>query len=272
MSVISNVISQQGGDEEFCSYSALGETVVAGSVQPVTWQLPQETPVALQINSEPYTVMMATPADLRDFALGFLIGEGILKDPKEIRGILVMPGDEGVTVDIAVPEAALETSRLARRSVEGRAGCGLCGLEDIASVVRPLPVLERRWAPTPEAIERAAATLFQHQPMNQFNRSVHGAAWVSRNGEIKLVREDVGRHNALDKLIGTLVRDEFDIHDGFVLMTSRCSFELVQKTVTAGIGALVTVSAPTSLALDLARKSNLFLAALAKGKPVVFNS
>jgi len=266
------VISHQGGDESFCSRPASGETVVAGAVQPVTWQLPQETPVALQINSEPYTVMMATPADLRDFAFGFLIGEGILKDSKAIRGVLVMPGDEGITVDVAVPEAALETSRLARRSVEGRTGCGLCGIEDISSAVRPLPVLERHWSPTPEAIEAAASTLFQHQPMNQFNRSVHGAAWVSREGEIKLVREDVGRHNALDKLIGALVRDDVDVHDGFVLMTSRCSFELVQKAVTAGIGALVTVSAPTSLALDLARKSNLFLAALAKGRPVVFNS
>lgn len=272
MGVMANVISGQGGGEALCSYPALGEAVVAGATQPVTWQLPQETPVALQINSEPYTVMMATPADLRDFAFGFLVGEGILKNPKDIRGVLVMPGEDGVTVDVAVPEAALDVSRLARRSVEGRTGCGLCGIEDIASVVRPLPVLDRHWAPAPEAVEHAAATLFQHQPMNQYNRSVHGAAWVSRDGQIRLVREDVGRHNALDKLIGALVRDDLDVHDGFVLMTSRCSFELVQKTVTAGIGALVTVSAPTSLALDLARKSNLFLAALAKGKPVVFNS
>jgi FdhD protein len=272
MSVMPNVISEQGGDESFCSYPALGETVVAGAVEPVTWQLPQETPVALQINSEPYTVMMATPADLRDFAFGFLVGEGILKNPKEIRGVLVMPGDEGITVDVAVPEAALETSRLARRSVEGRTGCGLCGIEDISSAVRPLPKLERTWSPAPKAIEQAVADLNAHQPMNRFNRSVHGAAWVSKAGEIQLVREDVGRHNALDKLIGALMRDGVNVRDGFVLMTSRCSFELVQKAVTAGIGGLVTVSAPTALALELARKSNLFLAALAKGKPVVFNS
>jgi FdhD protein len=266
-----NVISQRSGDESFCSYPALGEAVVAGTLQPVTWQLPQETPVALQINSEPYTVMMATPADLRDFAFGFLVGEGILKNPGDIRGVLVMPGEDGITVDVAVPETALETSRLARRTVEGRTGCGLCGIEDISSALRPLPVLERQWAPSAKAIERAAAALFQHQPMNQYNRSVHGAAWVSAEGDIRLVREDVGRHNALDKLIGALLAKNEDLKSGFVLMTSRCSFELVQKTVTAGIGALVTVSAPTALALDLARKSNLFLAALAKGSPVVFN-
>jgi FdhD protein len=266
------VISERGGDKSFCSYPALGETVVGGTLQPVTWQLPEETPVALQINSEPYTVMMATPADLRDFAFGFLIGEGILKNPADVQGVLVMPGEDGITVDVAVPETALEISRLARRSVEGRTGCGLCGIEDISSALRPLPILERQWSPSPDVIERAAAALFQHQPMNQFNRSVHGAAWVSRDGEIRLAREDVGRHNALDKLIGALRVKNEDLGNGFVLMTSRCSFELVQKTVTAGIGALVTVSAPTALALDLARKSNLFLAALAKGRPVIFNS
>jgi FdhD protein len=108
--------------------------------------------------------------------------------------------------------------------------------------------------------------------MNRLNRSVHGAAWVTQDGQILLVREDVGRHNALDKLIGALLIKEQNLQDGFVLMTSRCSFELVQKTVTAGIDALVTVSAPTALALDLARKSNLFLAALGPGGPVVFNS
>jgi FdhD protein len=216
--------------------------------------------------------MMATPADLRDFAFGFLVGEGILKDPKQIRGVLEMPGEDGVTVDVAVPETALETSRLARRSIEGRTGCGLCGVEDISSAVRPLPKLTRTWSPSPKAIERAVKDLNAHQPMNQFNRSVHGAAWVSKAGDILLVREDVGRHNALDKLIGALLRDDRDLQEGFVLMTSRCSFELVQKTVTAGIGGLVTVSAPTALALELAKKSNLFLAALAKGNPVIFNS
>ncbi len=158
MGVMANVISRQGGNESLCSYPAMGETVVAGTAQPVTWQLPQETPVALQINSEPYTVMMATPSDLRDFAFGFLIGEGILKDPKEIRGVLEMPGDEGITIDVAVPETALEVSRLARRSIEGRTGCGLCGIEDIASAVRPLPFLDRNWAPSADAIERQFRT------------------------------------------------------------------------------------------------------------------
>src|SRR6185312_11314455 len=161
MSGMPNVISQRSGDESFCSYPALGETVVGGTLQPVTWQLPEETPVALQINSEPYTVMMATPADLRDFAFGFLVGEGILKNPRDIQGVLVMPVESGMAVDVAVPETALETSRLARRSIEGRTGCGLCGVEDIASALRPLPMLTRSWSPATAAIQRAAEGLFQ---------------------------------------------------------------------------------------------------------------
>jgi FdhD protein len=265
-------VAPEGG-KEFCSQAAVGEMRDNGGMsERVTWQLPEETPIALQINSEPYTVMMGTPADLRDFAVGFLVGEGIMKNHRDIRGVLVMPVDGGIAVDVAVPESGLETSRLAHRAIEGRTGCGLCGIEDISSALRPLARLKRTWSPTTEAIGRAATDLNERQPMNRFNRSVHGAAWVSREGEILLVREDVGRHNALDKLIGALLRNDHDVHDGFVLMTSRCSFELVQKTVTAGIGGLVTVSAPTVLALDLARKSNLFLAALAKSKPVIFNS
>jgi FdhD protein len=271
MNVVPKGVSQPKGGAELCSRPVTGELTSASGTQSVTWQLPEETPVALQINSEPYTVMMSTPADLRDFAVGFLVGEGIVPDPSKIQGILVMPVDGGMAIDVAVPETAVETSRLARRAMEARTGCGLCGVEDIESAVRPLKQLDRSWPPTPEAIRRAAQGLNEHQPMNRFNRSVHGAAWVSKDGEIQFVREDVGRHNALDKLIGALYANGIDRKNGFVLMTSRCSFELVQKSVTAGIGALVTVSAPTVLALELATKANLFLAALGPGGPVVFN-
>jgi len=272
VNVVPKGVSQPEGGAELCSRPAVGELHSASGTQSVTWQLPEEVPVALQINSEPYTVMMSTPADLRDFATGFLVGEGIVPDPSKIQGILVMPVDAGMAIDVAVPETAIETSRLARRAMEARTGCGLCGVEDIESAVRPLQELDRAWSPTSEAIRSAEKSLFEHQPMNRFNRSVHGAAWVSKNGEIQFVREDVGRHNALDKLIGALYTSGIDRTDGFVLMTSRCSFELVQKSVTAGITALVTVSAPTVLALELAKKANLFLASLGPGGPVVFNS
>jgi FdhD protein len=243
-----------------------------GTATDVVWQLPEETPVAIQFNSEPYAVMMATPADLRDFAIGLAVAEGLVRDASAIQGVLVMPVDNGVAVDIAIDDGALVKERFARRAIEGRSGCGLCGVEDIASALRPLTPVTREWTPGADAVRTAAAALHDRQPMNRINRSVHGAAWATRDGDIRLVREDVGRHNALDKLIGAMVEANIDPQTGFVLMTSRCSFELVQKSVTAGIGALVTVSAPTTLALDLAKSANLFLAALHRGEPVVFNS
>jgi FdhD protein len=237
----------------------------------VTWQLPEEVAVALQINSAPYTVMMASPANLADFGIGFALAEGIVTKRSDIRGVLVMPVENGMTVDIAVGEDALETARMVRRSIEGRSGCGLCGVENIADVVRVTGPVPHRVQPAPAAILKAAAALPGHQPMNRLNHTVHGAAWVSLDGEVGTVREDVGRHNALDKLIGALAEAGTDLSAGFVLMTSRCSFELVQKSATVGIGALVTVSAPTLLALEIARKARMFLAALGDRGVVVFN-
>lgn len=242
-----------------------------GSARPIVWSLPEEVPVALQINSQSYAVMMATPADLRDFAVGLLIGEGILTDPAGVRGVLVMPEQNGITIDVAIEDRALHTTRISRRAIEGRTGCGLCGVEELAQALKPLPRLTSPFAPAPAAVLKAAKALHAAQPMNLVNRTVHGAAWVKPAGEIALVREDVGRHNALDKLIGALTSSGAELANGFVLMTSRCSFELVQKCAFAGIGALVTVSAPTALARDLAITSGMYLAALGGSEVVVFN-
>ena len=260
MNVMPNAVSQEAGSAGLCSRPALGETTVGGTTQPVTWQLPEETPVALQINSEPYTVMMATPADLRDFTIGFLVGEGIVKNARDIQGVLVMPVESGMAVDVAVPETSLETSRLARRAIEGRTGCGLCGVEDIASALRPLPILARSWSPATDVIQRAAEGLFQHQPMNRLNRSVHGAAWVSQDGQILLVREDVGRHNALDKLIGwALEAGKIPLSDDVLLVSGRVSYEIVQKAIAASIPFIAAVGAPSSLAVELSDRFNLTL-------------
>jgi FdhD protein len=259
--------------DAMCSRAATGELRSAdGRLQPVTWQLPEEVAIALQINSEPYTVMMGTPANLREFAIGFMIAEGLISPTTTIQGILVMPVDGGMTVDVALAPEAINTKRLVRRSLEGRTGCGLCGVEDIADAVRPLKAVSAPLAPSTAAILKAAAALPNAQVMNRFNRTVHGAAWVSLGGDIVMVREDVGRHTALDKLIGALALANIDLATGFVMMTSRCSFELVQKCVTSGVRALVTVSAPTALAHELAQSSKLFLAALASGGVAVFNS
>lgn len=272
MNVLRKAAADKAGAADLCSRLVVGDLRTPdGSREAVSWYLPDEKAVALQINSASYTVMMATPSDLRDFATGFLLSEGLIKSAKDIAGVLIMPVDGGVAIDVAIEEGALDPSRLVRRAMEGRTGCGLCGVEDIAAAIRPLPVVARDWAPEVDAIRAAAAALQGEQPMNRLNHSVHGAAWVSREGRILLVREDVGRHNALDKLIGALASAEIDPASGFVLMTSRCSFELVQKIATAGIGAMVTVSAPTAFALDLALQSNLFLASLGPGGVVIFN-
>ena len=272
MNLMPKDLRVSAGSGDLCSQPAAGEVRSTDKiVRGIVWQVPEEVPVAFQFNSEPFTVMMATPADLRDFAIGFSLAERLVKSKDDINGVLVMPVENGIAIDIAVADGGLDEARFVRRSIEGRTGCGLCGVEDIAGAIKPVRRLDRSTGPTTPAVLKAAQDLPSHQPMNQFNRTVHGAAWVAADGTILLVREDVGRHNALDKLIGALSLAETDITQGFVLMTSRCSYELVQKAASAGITALVTVSAPTTLALELAQASNLFLAALGAGGIVVFN-
>ena len=234
------------------------------------WQVPEEVPIAILFNSAPYAVMMATPADLDDFAAGFALAEGIITSASHIKGILTLPSEEGLAVDLAVDEKHLNRDRMVKRSLEGRIGCGLCGIEDIKDAIRMPEGIVVNTALSPEAVAKAYEALPQFQPMNAVNRTVHAAAWCSADGVILLSREDVGRHNALDKLIGALAKSKVNLRDGFVLMSSRCSFELVQKCALAGIGALATISAPTALALQLAKQAGLKLAALSKGGVMIF--
>ncbi len=252
------------------SIAAHGTLYSASGSQAVVWQVPEEVPVAILFNSAPYAVMMATPADLDDFAVGFALAEGIVKSVSHIRGILTLPSAEGLAVDISADENHLNRDRMVKRSLEGRVGCGLCGIEDIKDAIRLPPGVAVNAPLSPEAVAKAYAALPRFQPMNAVNRTVHAAAWCAANGTILLSREDVGRHNALDKLIGALAKSKTGVHDGFVLMSSRCSFELVQKCALAGIGALATISAPTALALRLAKQAGLKLAALSRGGVMIF--
>ena len=238
---------------------------------PTIWQVPEEVPLAILFNSRNHAVMMGTPADFEDFATGFALAEGIVARVSDIDAILVLPSEQGIAVDLSVAEARLNRARMAKRSLEGRVGCGLCGIEDIKDAirmpVRPVPDVRL----SPQAVAAAYEALPDHQPMGRVNRTVHAAAWCSVDGTILLAREDVGRHNALDKLIGALARNGTGFATGFVLMSSRCSFELVQKCAIAGVGALATVSAPTALALSLARQARLKLAALAQRGVMIFD-
>ena len=243
---------------------------LAGDVETV-WQVPEEVPLSLQFNSQNHAVMMGTPADFEDFAIGFALAEGIITSAAHVAGVLVLPSAQGYAIDLSVPEDQLNRSRMVARSLEGRTGCGLCGIEDMKDAIRMPGGTLPDVALHPQAVARAYEQLPAHQPMSQVNRTVHAAAWCSVDGEILLAREDVGRHNALDKLIGALAREGRDLGGGFVLMSSRCSFELVQKCAIAGIGALATVSAPTALALTLARQANLKLAALSGRGVMIFD-
>jgi FdhD protein len=236
-----------------------------------TWLLPEEVPIAFQLNSTPYAVMMATPVDLEDFAIGFALSEGLVKHASHISNILTLPSGEGFTVDLAVAGSNIIRERMISRSIEGRVGCGLCGIEDMADAIRlPGGKLPPNSLDS-ESVARAYDDLPNHQPMNAANRTVHAAAWCSVHGSILLAREDVGRHNALDKLIGAMAQARISPKNGFVLMSSRCSFELVQKCAIAGISALATVSAPTALAHRLAKQAGLTLAALSKQGVMMFD-
>ncbi len=261
------------GDDDFVGDVGLSSIAANGTLDGVStiWQLPEEVPVAIMINSTPHAVMMATPANLEDFVVGFALSEGLVAHSSYIGNVLVMPSGEGFSVDLSIAEGKLIRERIVSRSMEGRVGCGLCGIEEMADAIRmpglklPQPVISTA------AIAKAFEALPSFQPMNELNRTVHAAAWCSVDGAILLAREDVGRHNALDKLIGAMARACTKPESGFVLMSSRCSFELVQKCATVGIGALATISAPTALALKLAKQAGLKLAALSKQGIMIFD-
>ena len=236
------------------------------------WQLAEEAPVNLFYNEQPYVVMMATPSDLEDFAWGFSLSEGVLASPHLIRDVSVVSVEGGIVVDVSTTEHAQVRHERQARAIEGRSGCGLCGMQQLEQVLRELRPVKAEFKLSPEAVARAFEEMPAHQVMNRQNHSVHAAAWCSPTGEVQLLREDVGRHNALDKLIGAMARQRMDFGSGFVVMTSRCSFELVQKAAAVGVPYLATVSAPTSLALDVAGRAGMALASLSPDGVVMFDS
>ena len=233
-----------------------------GGVAETTREVPAEVPVRVVVDGAPPAVMMATPRDLEDFAWGFLLTEGLIPKAAAIAAVEVHDVDGGVEVRVALHPGFSAKQR--DRAVSGRTGCGVCGL----SAIEDLPLAPvRATAPVPlrlDAIRRALVALEDRQPIHAATRAVHAAAWARADGRLDEVREDVGRHNALDKLIGARARAGRAPEDGFVVLTSRCSFELVEKAAWYGARGLVTVSAPTSLALERARAHDLTLVAVAR--------
>lgn len=232
------------------------------------WRAPEETPVAFVYNRRNYAVMLATPQDITDFVVGFSLTEGVIDEPENIDALDIAYTDRGVDLRIKIADPLLERldMRQRRRNLPGAAGCGVCGLENADAFFTPLPlVAEERLALDEKALLRAIDTLGAYQPINARTRSVHAAAWSTLDGEIALVREDVGRHNALDKLLGAMALEKTDMASGFVLMSSRCSYELVEKSARRGVRALASLSGPTSFALKKAKEANMALYARAPG-------
>lgn len=237
-----------------------------GEAERITEAVAAEVPVVLVYNGESHAVMMASPADLQDFAVGFSLTEGFVADPVEIGAVTVEDVALGLEVRISVPESRALRLRERKRAVEGRTGCGLCGILSLEQAVRPLPVVATPATVPAVSITDALAALPARQVANRASGAAHAAAWCERDGRILLVREDVGRHNALDKLVGALARDGIDKSDGFAILTSRFSAELVQKCAIAGIAVVAAVSAPTSLAIELAEQAGLTLIGFARGR------
>ena len=225
----------------------------------------EEAPIALLYNGEPHAVMLATPLDLEDFALGFSLTENILGSPDELLSTRVYRRADGIEVRMRIDPSRCATLPEQARNLAGRTGCGLCGARTLQQAMRrPPPVTAR--VPVPRAdITRVLTELSDRQNLNRLTGAVHAAAWAQPGREIAVVREDVGRHNALDKLIGALARQRIDAASGFVVVTSRASYEMVQKCAIAGIGLLAAISAPTGLAVRRAEESGLTLLGFARG-------
>ena len=223
-----------------------------------------EVPVALTYNKRSHVVMMVTPTALEDFATGFSLTEGIINQPPDILDVSVIERENGLEVAMTVNENCFVRLDGQRRNLVGRTGCGLCGAESLDQAMRNPAVVGSRLTVTAAALQAAVMSLNAHQPLQVVTGAVHGAAWCNTGGEILALREDVGRHNALDKLIGFLFRTGFDSSSGFVLVSSRASYEMVYKAAAAGMEVLVSVSAPTSLAIDFAHRSGITLVGFAR--------
>jgi len=226
--------------------------------------LPEETAIAFTYNTASYAVMMATPQDLEDFAIGFSLTEGVISSPEEIESVDIVEEDIGIELRIwlKAPHAAEFLGR--RRKMAGPTGCGLCGIESLAEAMRPPPKVEDGRVFSPDQIMTAINSLFPLQVLNQETRAVHAAGfWHPARGLVAL-REDVGRHNALDKLAGALTREDANAEQGIVLLTSRVSVEMVQKSAAIGAPIIVAVSAPTALALRMAEACGMTLVAIAR--------
>lgn len=227
-------------------------------------QIPEETALALTYNGGTYAVMMGTPRDLRDFAIGFSLSEGVVQSANEIASLDIVELDDGIELRMWLAPDKAEPISERRRRIAGPTGCGICGVDSIAEAVRPAAIVPHGRTFSPHEIIDAMAALPPLQEINSETRAVHAAAfWTSAHGIVAL-REDVGRHNALDKLAGAIAQQKVSAADGIVLLTSRVSVEMVQKAAAMGAPTMVAVSASTALAVRMANAAGITLCAVAR--------
>ena len=226
-------------------------------------QLAEETPVALIYNGVSHAVMLATPQDLEDFALGFSLSEGILQDKSELYGVEMRQQANGIELHCEIASERFAQLKMRRRTLSGKTGCGLCGAESLAQAMRYPEPLETPTIFNGRAIQLGLQAMPMQQILQQKTGATHACAWVSADGSVVALREDVGRHNALDKLIGSVARLG-DAQAGFIITSSRASYEMVQKSASAGVNMLVAISAPTGLAVRIAEQCGLTLVGFAR--------
>ncbi len=226
--------------------------------------IPEETALALTYNGGTYAVMMGTPQNLRDFAVGFSLSEGIVQSADDLRSLDIVHLDDGIELRMWLEPSQAERLNERRRHIAGPTGCGICGIDSIAEAVRPAAIVTEGRSFSPQQIMAAIQAIAPLQTINIETRAVHAAAfWMPGRG-IESLREDVGRHNALDKLAGALAQGKIAASDGMVLLTSRVSVEMVQKAAAMGAPLMVAVSAPTALAVRMADAAGITLAAIAR--------
>ena len=233
-----------------------------------------ETPVNIVYAPIPFAVMMCSPQDLEDFAIGFSFTEGVIDTIDDIRFVVVEedPEQRGLRLVVSLASDKMQRHLARARNISGRTGCGVCGIDDLSAMPCASTITAPPFTLEVDSIIRALDDLVARQTLNAQTGATHAAGWCKANGEVLVVREDVGRHNALDKLIGRLLQDRVDPASGFFVITSRCSFEMLEKVAAFGARAVVAISAPTSLAIERARLHGVTLVASARnGGAVIFN-
>lgn len=251
------------------AYRALELVAIkGGQAHTVNDWVAEEVPVAFEYNGVSHAVMMATPADLEDFAYGFSLSEGIVDAAGQIYDCETSSAAGGLTVQLTIAAECFVRLKEQRRNLTGRTGCGLCGSESLAQALRKPAPLDAGATPAfaASAVAAAVEQMRARQLLLAVTGATHAAAWCTADGTIALMREDVGRHNALDKLIGALARSRHAAASGFIAITSRASYEMVQKTASAGVGLLAAVSGVTGLAVDVANEAGLTLLGFARGR------